>query len=39
MGLKLNTIITLENQEKYIAKDTCDKITNIVIKELNRGNI
>ena len=37
-NLKLQNKL-VENQEKYIAKDTCDKITNIVIKELNRGNI
>ena len=31
----------IENQKKYISKDTCEKITDVVIKELNidRGNI
>lgn len=24
----------IENQEKYIKKDTCDKITDIVIREM-----
>ncbi len=28
----------IENQKKYIAEDTCEKIVDIVIKELNRGN-
>ena len=28
----------VENQKKYISKDTCEKIAEIVIKELNRGN-
>ena len=29
----------IENQKKYISKDTCEKIAEIVIKELDRGNI
>ena len=31
----------IENQEKYIPRDTCEKIADIVIKELDidRGNI
>ena len=29
----------IENQKKYISKDTNKKIADIVIKELNRGNI
>ena len=28
----------IENQKKYITKDACEKIADIVIKELNRGN-
>ena len=26
----------IENQEKYIKKDTCDKITDIVIREMQK---
>ncbi len=29
----------IENQKKYIMKNTCEKIVDIVIKELDRGNI
>ena len=29
----------IKNQEKYISKDTCEKIVDLVIKELDRGNI
>ena len=28
----------IANQKKYIARDTCEKIVDIVIKEINRGN-
>lgn len=27
----------IENQKKYIRHDTCDKISNIIIRELCRG--
>ena len=29
----------IDNQKKYIKRDTCEKIAEIVIKELDRGNI
>ena len=29
----------IENQKKYIVGDACEKIAEIVIKELDRGNV
>lgn len=29
----------IENQEKYISGDACEKIADVVIKELDRGSI
>ena len=29
----------IENQNKYVLEDSCEKIADIVIKELDRGNI